>query len=104
MKSEGILFAKYCNADICNCPLSTLRHEIGHGVDALFVTKVPVHIYFGRKSEHNYENFKISRLHFHLQWSFAVGYTYWEGWVKEVLKSDINCWRPDHVIVARSLF
>lgn len=58
-------------------PLSTLLHEVGHGVAALLVTKRPIHIYLGRMTESNRENFNFGRLHFHLQWSVGVGYTYW---------------------------
>lgn len=58
-------------------PLSTLLHEVGHGLGALRSTNHPIHIYVGRYSEKNCENIRLGRLHFHLEWSYAVGYTHW---------------------------
>lgn len=60
-------------------PFCTLLHEIGHGLGALLISQTEVHIYLGKNTEHNKETFELGRLHFHLQWSFAVGFTHWES-------------------------
>lgn len=57
-------------------PIFVLLHELGHGIGAVSTSKADIHIYLGQFSEDNKENFKIGRLHFHIQWSF-IGYAYW---------------------------
>lgn len=57
-------------------PTCTLLHEVGHGIGAIATSKANVHIYLGSRGENNKENFKIGRLHFHIQWSFA-GFAHW---------------------------
>ncbi|WP_301107503.1 hypothetical protein [Sporosarcina sp.] len=59
-------------------PLSTLLHEVGHGLGVIATFRSRVDIYLGSKSEKNIENFRLGRLHFHIVYSFA-GFVYWEG-------------------------
>lgn len=57
-------------------PTCTLLHEVGHGLGAISTSKSNVHIYLGKRTKDNKENFKLGRLHFHIQWSFA-GFAHW---------------------------
>lgn len=56
-------------------PFFILLHEVGHGMGTVLSSKSDVHIYLGRKSEDNKENFKIGKLHFHIIWSY-IGSAY----------------------------
>src|SRR5699024_5124578 len=58
-------------------PTCLLFHEIGHGIGVIATSKSRVHIYLGMRDKNNKENFRLGRLHFHIQWSFT-GFTYWE--------------------------
>src|SRR5699024_4231478 len=58
-------------------PTCLLFHEIGHGLGVIATSKSRVHIYLGMRDKNNKENFRLGRLHFHIQWSFT-GFTYWE--------------------------
>lgn len=58
-------------------------HEIGHGIGTLFTSKTHhAYIYLGDTGEKNKENFKIGRLHFHIQWAFNAWCRY-EGEVTQ---------------------
>ncbi|PAD67444.1 hypothetical protein CHH83_18815 [Bacillus sp. 7586-K] len=59
-------------------PASVLLHEVGHGIAAVSTSKSHAHVYLGTRSKVNKENFKLGRLHFHLNWSY-VGFVSWEG-------------------------
>ncbi|MGD6778144.1 MULTISPECIES: hypothetical protein [Bacillaceae] len=59
-------------------PICVLLHEIGHGLGVISLSKSDVHIYLGKRTKENKENFRIGRLHFHIVWSY-VGFAYWEG-------------------------
>src|SRR5699024_11092159 len=58
-------------------PTCLLFHEIGHGLGVIATSKSRVHIYLGMRDKNNKENFRLGRLHFHIQWSFT-GFTYLE--------------------------
>lgn len=58
-------------------PICILLHEIGHGIGAVSSSNSHAHIYLGPRSEHNKENFRLGRLHFHISWSF-IGFAYWD--------------------------
>lgn len=60
-------------------PLSLLMHEVGHGIGTILTSKTHhAHIYLGDTGENNKENFRIGRLHFHVQWAFT-GWCRWGG-------------------------
>lgn len=56
-------------------PICVLLHEIGHGLGAVVASNTHVHIYLGTRSEKNKENFRLGRLHFHINWSY-IGFAY----------------------------
>jgi hypothetical protein len=58
-------------------PVCVLLHEIGHGVGVISTSKSDAHVYLGNRNQDNKENFKIGRLHFHINWSF-VGFVAWK--------------------------
>ena len=58
-------------------PLCVLFHEIGHGIGVLSTSKSRAHVYLGLRSKENRENFKIGKLHFHINWSY-VGFVDWD--------------------------
>jgi len=57
-------------------PMTTLLHEIGHGLGVIVSSKAQAKIYLGNPDEKNMENFRLGRLHFHINWSY-IGYCYW---------------------------
>lgn len=57
-------------------PTCTLLHEVGHGLGAISTSKANVHIYLGKRTKDNKENFKLGRLHFHIQWALS-GFAQW---------------------------
>lgn len=57
-------------------PMTTLLHEIGHGLGVIVTSKALAKIYLGNPDEKNTENFRLGRLHFHINWSYT-GYCYW---------------------------
>lgn len=57
-------------------PMTTLLHEIGHGLGAVVSSKAQAKIFLGNPDEKNTENFRLGRLHFHINWSY-IGYCYW---------------------------
>src|SRR5699024_9755004 len=57
-------------------PICLILHEVGHGIGAVSTSKSDVHIYLGIINEDNKENFRLGRLHFHIQWGF-VGFAHW---------------------------
>jgi len=59
-------------------PASVLLHEIGHGIAVISTSKSQAHVYLGNWNKENKENFRLGRLHFHLNWSY-VGFVSWEG-------------------------
>lgn len=58
-------------------PTCTLLHEVGHGLGAISTSKSDVHIYLGKRTKDNKENFQLGRLHFHIQGSLS-GFAQWE--------------------------
>lgn len=57
-------------------PMTILLHEIGHGLGVIVSSKARAKIYLGKPDEKNKENFRLGRLHFHINWSY-IGYCYW---------------------------
>lgn len=58
--------------------MTILLHEIGHGLGVIVSSKAQAKIYLGKPDENNTENFRLGRLHFHINWSY-IGYCYWGG-------------------------
>lgn len=56
--------------------MTTLLHEIGHGLGVIVSSKAQAKIYLGNPDEKNTENFRLGRLHFHINWSY-IGYCCW---------------------------
>ncbi|MGD6780992.1 M50 family metallopeptidase [Sutcliffiella horikoshii] len=59
-------------------PVCVLMHEIGHGVGVVSLSKLDAHIYLGKRSQENKENFRIGRFRFHIHWSY-IGFVDWKG-------------------------
>lgn len=56
--------------------MTTLLHEIGHGLGVIVSSKAQAKIYLGNPDEKNTENFRLGRLYFHINWSY-IGYCCW---------------------------
>ena len=58
--------------------MTTLLHEIGHGhgLGVIVSSKALAKIYLGNPDKKNTENFRLGRLHFHINRSY-IGYCYW---------------------------
>lgn len=54
-----------------------LLHELGHAIGVIAFSKSYARIFIGKVSSQNKENFKIGRLHFHLNWSYS-GFCSWD--------------------------
>ncbi|MFB9973985.1 hypothetical protein FPQ10_06915 [Allobacillus sp. SKP2-8] len=67
-------------------PICVLLHEIGHGIGVVTTSKSNAHVYLGNRNKENKENFRIGRLHFHINWSY-VGFVAWEGRLKKHQKA-----------------
>lgn len=51
-------------------PASVLIHEVGHALGALISSKEEAHVYLGPAQESNKEDFRIGRMHVHIQLAY----------------------------------
>jgi len=51
-------------------PVSVLLHEVGHALGVIIFSKEKSYVYLGSKNGLNKENFRIGRIHFHINWAY----------------------------------